>query len=205
MALLMALGRVSGADFLKMLGLGGFLPLDRALEKADAEDFVRGLNQKAAAAYESVTGHPIDMGQVSDEANAMQRIIDHFGLLSFIDAAKAMMTCPHYMMAHPEEGYIGTYFYIVMNGIQDFVPFIWRSGDPPRRMTAEQLPHDMVTQDMPGLYNRRLQKTDRRKHLPITRRDPRPGGDTRHHLPLLTAGTVQPNEKIYPVEDIELR
>lgn len=42
MALLMALGRVSGADFLKMLGLGGFLPLDRALEKADAEDFVRG-------------------------------------------------------------------------------------------------------------------------------------------------------------------
>ena len=33
MALLMALGRVSGADFLKMLGLGGFLPLDRALEK----------------------------------------------------------------------------------------------------------------------------------------------------------------------------
>ena len=36
MALLMALGRVSGADFLKMLGLGGFLPLDRALEKADA-------------------------------------------------------------------------------------------------------------------------------------------------------------------------
>lgn len=205
MALLMALGRVSGADFLKMLGLGGFLPLDRALEKADAEDFVRGLNQKAAAAYESVTGHPIDMGQVSDEANAMQRIIDHFGLLSFIDAAKALMTCPHYMMAHPEEGYIGTYFYIVMNGIQDFVPFIWRSGDPPRRMTVEQLPHDMVTQDMPGLYNRRLQKPDRRKHLPITRRDPRPGGDTRHHLPLLTAGTVQPNEKIYPVEDIELR
>ena len=135
----------------------------------------------------------------------MQRIIDHFGLLSFIDAAKAMMTCPHYMMAHPEEGYIGTYFYIVMNGIQDFVPFIWRSGDPPRRMTVEQLPHDMVTQDMPGLYNRRLQKPDRRKHLPITRRDPRPGGDTRHHLPLLTAGTVQPNEKIYPVEDIELR
>ena len=179
--------------------------LDRALEKADAEDFVRGLNQKAAAAYESVTGHPIDMGQVSDEANAMQRIIDHFGLLSFIDAAKALMTCPHYMMAHPEEGYIGTYFYIVMNGIQDFVPFIWRSGDPPRRMTVEQLPHDMVTQDMPGLYNRRLQKPDRRKHLPITRRDPRPGGDTRHHLPLLTAGTVQPNEKIYPVEDIELR
>ena len=205
MALLMALGRVSGADFLKMLGLGGFLPLDRALEKADAEDFVRGLNQKAAAAYESVTGHPIDMGQVSDEANAMQRIIDHFGLLSFIDAAKALMTCPHYMMAHPEEGYIGTYFYIVMNGIQDFVPFIWRSGDPPRRMTVEQLPHDMVTQDMPGLYNRRLQKPDRRKHLPITRRDPRPSGDTRHHLPLLTAGTVQPNEKIYPVEDIELR
>ena len=203
MALLMALGRVSGADFLKMLGLGGFLPLDRALEKADAEDFVRGLNQKAAAAYESVTGHPIDMGQVSDEANAMQRVIDHFGLLSFIDAAKALMTCPHYMMAHPEEGYIGTYFYIVMNGIQDFVPFIWRSGDPPRRMTVEQLPHDMV--DMPGLYNRRLQKPDRRKHLPITRRDPRPGGDTRHHLPLLTAGTVQPNEKIYPVEDIELR
>ena len=88
----------------------------------------------------------------------MQRIIDHFGLLSFIDAAKALMTCPHYMMAHPEEGYIGTYFYIVMNGIQDFVPFIWRSGDPPRRMTVEQLPHDMVTQDMPGLYNRRLQK-----------------------------------------------
>ena len=30
-ALLIALGRVSGADFLKMLGLGGFLPLDRAL------------------------------------------------------------------------------------------------------------------------------------------------------------------------------
>ena len=72
-------------------------------------------------------------------------------------------------------------------------------------MTVEQLPHDMVTQDMPGLYNRRLQKPDRRKHLPITRRDPRLGGGTRHHLPLLTAGTVQPNEKIYPVEDIELR
>ena len=49
MALLMALGRVSGADFLKMLGLGGFLPLDRALEKADAEDFVRGLNGMMAA------------------------------------------------------------------------------------------------------------------------------------------------------------
>ena len=31
MALLMALGRVSGADCLKMRGLGGFLPLDRAL------------------------------------------------------------------------------------------------------------------------------------------------------------------------------
>lgn len=28
-------------------------------------------------------------------------------------------------------------------------------------MTVEQLPHDMVTQDMPGLYNRRLQKPDR--------------------------------------------
>lgn len=33
-------------------------------------------------------------------------------------------------------------------------------------MTVEQLPHDMVTQDMPGLYNRRLQKPDRRKQLP---------------------------------------
>lgn len=73
-------------------------------------------------------------------------------------------------------------------------------------MTAEQLPHDMVTQDMPGLYNRRLQKPDRRQAICRLRGVTRvPGGDTRHHLPLLTAGTVQPNEKIYPVEDIELR
>lgn len=162
MALLMVLGRVNGAELLKLLGLGGFLPLDRVLERADAEEFVRSLNQRVETAYESLTGAPVDKASVDAEAEVMQGIIDRFGLVAFVEAAKELMMCPHCMSPQPEKGFVGTYFYIVMEETEGMMPFIWRAGVPPCRMTVEELPHGLMVQ---GIHNRHVPKTERRKHL----------------------------------------
>lgn len=173
MAMLDTFGHVTGLELLKMLGLGGFLPLDRALEDKDAEEIVKGLNQRAAIAYKSVTGHDPDAAEIAEQSGAMQQVIDRFGLPAFMEAAKELMICPHYMVEHPEEGYIGTYFYIVINGKNSFQPFIWKAGEAPTRVYRKSIPCVMVARDAGSERAHRMRMQGRRRRLPFTHHDPR--------------------------------
>lgn len=171
LGLLTVLGRLGNAELVKLLGGSGFLPLDRVLEKAEAVDFLRGLKQRVAVAYESVTGHMLDMLAVEAEAYRLQVIIDRYGLHPFMEAALDMMTCPHSLTPHPKEGYIGTYFYQVMEEMQQAQPFIWRAGETPCRMYARDLAHGVGMAQTHCICNRRLPKAERRVHLPAKRHD----------------------------------
>ena len=196
-AYLNVISRCSAADILAVLGLGdSILPLKHVVAAADVDALVRSVSRHAAAAYQSVTGRPLDRARVAEVAGAIEDATALVGIRAFADALVQLIRYPHSIAEHFPGGYEGSYRYIAAHGLDKLEPFIWLAGDEPVKLTAvTDAPRIAQGEVLEGLHVRRVERPARRVHRNIRYRDPRPRTDTRHHTPELQLGAVRPGER----------
>lgn len=195
-ACLSVLSRCSAEDILSVLGLSeSVLPLKKVVAAADVDALVRSITMHASAAYQSITGRPLDRARVADAMAEVAYAIDQVGIRGFGAAFAQMMHYPHSIAIQHPGGYTGSYPYIVTYGAEKLVPTIWLAGRPPRRVIAAREAERIESERTGDLYARRRETPPRRIHRNIRYRDPRPRTDTRHHTPVLQHGAMLPGER----------
>lgn len=138
------------------------LPLKHMLTAADTreKDMLRFLERHVGAAYESITGEPIDQALIQSLKAEMHKAVEQIGFHAFNQALMELMVPPH-RLAIQRGAMMGVYTYIVLRGIPNLHPAIWQQGQPPMRLWVTP----MVGASDGGIYNRRLPGIKRRKQV----------------------------------------
>lgn len=154
---------------------GKFSAMKRLLEAADKRqgDLLRFIRRHAMSAYESMTGHPIDMALITGLKIEMEAVAREISIPEMNKALQELMIWPHALTG--KGGRPGTYSYIVLTGVQELHPFIWQSGEPPMRLWLEAVQEAALEeagripleQGAQPLRNKRLSPAHRR---PMPRR-----------------------------------
>ncbi len=191
------ISRCTVEDILEVLGLtDSILPLKRMIAAADVEALLRSVSRHAAAAYQSVTGRPLDRARVAEVSAAIEDAAALVGIRAFGEALVQLIRYPHSIAERFPGGYEGSYRYIAAHGLEKLEPFIWIAGDEPvKRPVLSDAPRIAQGPVEEGLHVRHVQRPERRVHRNIRYRDPRPRTDTRHHTPELQLGAIRPGER----------
>lgn len=193
-ALLMVLSDRTAEELLEALSaLDVRLPLKHLLTAADArvDQIARHLIRRLEAAHLSITGEIMDRGRVAIAADELTRLIGILGLKRFTETLMHLMGRPHGI--HVGRGSVSPYIYIALDGVGHLTPFVWISGQPPRKRTAAAgLP---AGEGGSLMLVRRRTAAERRIHPAPKRPEPRPRRDTRHHAPVLTPSGIRPGER----------
>ncbi|MGN0778303.1 MAG: hypothetical protein ACI4MJ_04080 [Aristaeellaceae bacterium] len=172
------------------------LPVKPLLTAADArvDQLSRSLSRRVEAAHLSITGRIMDRRQVAMMADELTRLIGLLGLKRFAETLMQLMRRPHGIQGSQQ--HVGPYIYIALDGVGHLEPFVWVSGQPPRKRTmARDLPRAKDAHG-PLMVVRRRQAAVRRKYPAPKRPMPRPTRDTRHHVPTLSPSGIRPGERL---------
>lgn len=152
------------------------LPIKQLLYAADAreKDLLRFLERHVNAAYQSITGRPMEEELLATLESEMQKVVDQIGLGSLNRALMELMLPPHHLTSR-QGAQMGAYTFIALRGVPELHPAIWQSGQPPVRLWY--LPREESALTSGGyalaLTNRRLPPPKRRepkhKHHGYTR------------------------------------
>lgn len=173
----------------------GPLPLDKVIGAENVAEWSAAALRKGAAAYESITGRPLDRALLAEAQVEISAVMDQMGQRSFEEALMQLLRWPHSIAGNRADGTVGAYTYIARFGAESLVPSIWLAGTPPCQLLAGSVRPRLAGQ-ADGLFNRHRQSVPRRVHRGLRYRDPRSRADTRHHTPVLQMGNVRAGEKL---------
>lgn len=205
-AYLSELSRYSPDDMIAGIGVMDLshLPIRRFMTSADAriDDLIRYIRRHAAAAYESITGVPMDQARVAALQAEIAAALEDIGVKRFSAALMELMSYPHAIS--PRKGaFIGAYPYITLHGVAELRPAIWRSGRPPRlemaRCGGEALPAGAQAQ-APALRAVRREAPVRVARGSRRFSDIRARTDTRHHPAVPERGALKPGQKLISIK-----
>lgn len=185
-AFLNVVARLDMSETLAVLGLDK-APFRRVAAAADWTELTRIARHRAALAYRSMTGQPLNLARVADAMADIRAVIRVIGLKAMMDALRELTYAPHSIAARLPEDCVGAYRFIARYGAEKLLPSVWLAGAPPRQvmLVARTARKHLDTASGEGLFNRRPVRSPRRFRPNPRRRDPRPRTDTRHHLPVL--------------------
>lgn len=193
--LLLVLADYSPEELLQALkALEVHLPVKRLLTAADvrADRLLRFAIRRLEAAHHSLTGRALSRAGTAAAADEIAALIAQTGLRRFADTLMQLMAAPHGIRVR--SGMQEPYVYIVLQGVERLVPWIWLSGNPPRQKSASL---GLAAGDAAGMLVCRRRRIPQRRMPRLPKRHaPHPRRDTRHHAPMLGPDGVRAGERI---------
>lgn len=155
-----------------------FLPVRQMLALADKRgaDVLRFIQRRGEAAYQDMTGQPIDREKLRAVREEMAAMAEEMGMVRFTASLMQCMMWAHTLVAR-ENASMGSYEYIVRRGTEALHASIWASGEEPLRRWAGEAGAAEVPAGAMALHVRRSPKAlaPRRMHSPGKTRPRRRG------------------------------